>query len=263
MPVKIFSFKKGLITDVSDQWLNDDTHGWYNTVEAHDLDKDGNMDIIVGNHGLNTRFHATKEEPIQLLINDFDNNGTMDQVISMSFDGVYYPFVQLKELATQLPSVAQRYRSFNEYKNDATASLFNQELLKKGRTSKVVNLSSGIFFNRSNQLAYTQLPMRAQLAPIYTINCMDFNQDGAVDILLAGNFTQSKPEVGTYQGNYGVLMLGDNSGNFHFVPNQISGFNVTGDVRDIVTMKIGSKTIMITARNNNNLVLTEIRENYE
>ncbi|MDH3710876.1 MAG: VCBS repeat-containing protein, partial [Cyclobacteriaceae bacterium] len=231
MPIKVFQISSGVMSDVSEQWGLDNSHGWYHTVEAADLNQDGRVDLVVGNHGLNSRFHASAEEPISLQVNDFDNNGTFEQIISMYIGGKEYPFVQLKELASQLPSIAQRYSSFNDYKHEEMSVLFPPELLAKGHVSQVFNLASGIYYNEGKQFAFEKLPARAQLSPVYAIVVEDFTGDGIADLLLGGNFSQSKPEVGTYQASYGTLLKGISNGQFRFMPNLETGLRVEGDIR--------------------------------
>ncbi len=263
MPVKVFSFVNGSINDISTRWGLEDTQGWYHTVQSADLNGDGRIDLLLGNHGLNTRFHASPSEPVQLMVNDFDNNGTFEQVISMYIDGKPYPFVQLKELAGQLPAAAQRYSSFNDYKYDHTELLFPSEVVQKGSLSKAVNLASGVYFNSGNAFEFKPLPTRAQISPIYAFHVEDFNHDGTMDIFLGGNFSQSKPEVGSYRASYGALLEGDAQGSFQFVPSKKSGLKLSGDIRNFTTIDVGSKKIMVIARNNNDLLLTEINKNYE
>jgi len=257
MPVKIFKFSKGKIEDVSTAWGMKNTNGWYNTVVAEDLNNDGKMDLLVGNHGLNTRFHATPEEPIELLVNDFDNNGTFEQVISMYSDGKKYPFVQLKELATQIPSVSQRYTSFNDYKSDETDAVFSDEIREKGQVLKTYNLASGIYFNIGKKLIFENLPMRAQLSPVYAIKTGDFDHDGNIDIIIGGNFSESKPEVGTYHASFGALFEGKGNGQFEFVPNFRAGFRIEGNIRDVAEVQIGNKSVLVFTRNNREIYIIE------
>ena len=58
--------------------------GWWNTIEQSDLDNDGDMDLIVGNHGLNSRFKATPKSPIKLYANDFDGNSFLDPILAFT-----------------------------------------------------------------------------------------------------------------------------------------------------------------------------------
>jgi hypothetical protein len=128
MSVKIFKFARNKLIDVSSEWGMDNTEGWYNTVLTADFSNDGYPDLLVGNHGLNSRFRANREEPLEMLIGDFDNNGTYEQIISMYSDGIKYPVAQLRELTQQIPFFSQRFSSFNDYKNVKTDDLFSDNL---------------------------------------------------------------------------------------------------------------------------------------
>jgi hypothetical protein len=257
MPVRIFSISDGLLTEISDDWGLDKTNGWYNTVEADDLNNDGKIDLLVGNHGLNTRFKASSKEPINLLVNDFDNSGTYEQLVSMYYGGKQYPFVQLKELATQLPSISQRYTSFNDYKNDETVAIFPPEMQAQGNVLWAYNLASGSLINQGNKLKFEKLPIQAQLSPVYAIHTGDFNNDGNIDIVLGGNFNQSKPEVGSYNASFGTFFRGIGNGAFKFVPNSQAGFRIHGAVRDIEEVRIGDSNVLLFTRNNTKIYSIE------
>ncbi len=260
MPIKIFKVSQRGLTDVSEEWGMEKSNGWYNTVVAEDLNSDGKMDLLVGNHGLNTRFHASPDEPIELLVNDFDNNGSFEQIISMYSDGKKYPFVQLKELARQLPTISQRYSSFSDYKSDETDAVFSEEIQVNGQELHTYHLASGIFYNNGKKMIFEKLPMRTQLSHIYTIKTGDFNSDGNVDIILGGNFNESKPEVGTYNANFGVLLLGTGEGQLEFIPNSKAGFRIEGTIRNVEEIKIGNKKVLVFTRNNNEIYAIEYGE---
>jgi len=94
------------------------------------------------------------------------------------------------------------------------------------------------------------LPTEAQLSPVYGIAAEDFDKDGNTDILLGGNFYESKPEVGIYDASYGILLKGDGKGNFRALPAQQSGISIRGAVRDIIVVRVGKKKIILVAENN-------------
>ena len=57
------------------------SYGWWNSIEFNDLNNDGLLYLVIGNHGENSRFRATKSKPITMYINDFDDNNSLEQVI--------------------------------------------------------------------------------------------------------------------------------------------------------------------------------------
>ena len=260
MPVKVFKISEGQISDVSNKWGMQDTDGWYNSVKAEDLNNDGLVDLIVGNHGLNSRFHASFEEPIEMLVGDLDGDGGFDQLISMYHDGVKYPFAQLKDLATKSPSIGAKYSSFNDYKYDEFDVVIPKEISKAGQTIKAYNLETGVFINDGKKMTFQKLPPRAQLSPVYAIEFGDFNKDGINDIILGGNFAESKPEVGSYLAGFGDLFVGSGDGKFQFVPNSKAGIRIKGSVRDIEQLRIGKKNILIFTRNNDDIYTIQFNE---
>ena len=94
---------------------------------------------------------------------------------------------------------------------------------------------------RTEPLHAKALPTAAQLSPMYGIAAEDFDKDGNTDILMGGNFYQSKPETGIYDASYGVMLKGDGKGNFTQLPAQQSGINIRGAVRDIVVIESRKK----------------------
>ena len=63
MPVKVF-LNDGTKLVLQKNTLLEKTNGWWNTIKVNDFDKDGDLDFIAGNWGLNTRLQASKNEPI-------------------------------------------------------------------------------------------------------------------------------------------------------------------------------------------------------
>jgi hypothetical protein len=63
---------------------------------------------------------------------------------------------------------------------------------------------------------------------------MDFNGDGKTDLLLCGNNSHTKIRIGKFDANYGLLLAGDGKGNFNYIMQNESGFNIRGDVRSCI-----------------------------
>ncbi|MDQ6814460.1 MAG: hypothetical protein M3040_12030, partial [Bacteroidota bacterium] len=87
----------------------------------------------------------------------------------------------------------------------------------------------------------------------------DFDKDGNTDILMAGNFYQSKPEVGIYDASYGVFLRGDGKGNFKAEPIEKSNLYVKGAVRDLKMIKTPKTKLLLIAKNNDKIQLVQYK----
>ena len=91
--------------------------------------------------------------------------------------------------------------------------------------------------NQSGKFKVAALPVEAQYAPVFTILPMDFNGDGNTDLLLCGNNSNAKIRLGKFDANYGILLAGNGKGNFSYIKQSESGFNIWGDVRSCIQIK--------------------------
>lgn len=232
-----------------DNLLN--TTGWWNALHLADVDNDGDLDIVAGNHGLNSRFEASPEEPISLFVKDFDDNGTLDPILSKYMaDGKAYPYGLRHNLIDQIKSLKKVLPDYTSFKDMGVRDIFTPEQMQEVLEQKANTLASTIFINQGNlQFNAIELPTEAQVSPVYAIASGDFDRDGDLDLLLGGNLYKVKPEVGRYDASYGTFLKNDGKGNFS-AAKQREGFFVNGEVRDIKVFN----DFIIVARNNDALV---------
>lgn len=254
MPVMVLINDQGKLSNKTDEWGMKGSNGWWNRVKKTDLDLDGDMDFVIGNHGLNSRFRATKEKPVCLYVNDFDQNGTVEQILCTYNGDKSYPMVLRHDLIVQLPSLKKKYLKFENYKDQTITDVFTPEQLSKTLKLDAYELGSVMLINEGNKFAIRKLPLEAQLSPVYGIATGDFDHDNYPDILLGGNLYSVKPEAGRYDASYGVFLKGDGKGNFMPVSKQHSGMLVHGEVRDILSLKSASGRRVVIGRNNDSVV---------
>src|SRR5690606_20600159 len=108
MPVTIFVNQDGRLSKHTDQAGLADSHGWWNRIVPADLDGDGDTDFVLGNHGLNSRFKASTDKPVRMYVNDFDQNGTIEQIICRYEGDKSYPMVLRHDLVSQIPSLKKK-----------------------------------------------------------------------------------------------------------------------------------------------------------
>ena len=260
MAITVFEQNEGKLTKVENSGL-EKSNGFWNCLRPSDLDGDGDMDFIVGNHGLNTRFKASADEPVSMLINDFDRNGSAEQVISVYNDGTSYPLALRHDLVMQMPILKKRYLKYESYKNQTVEDIFSPEQREKAISLQVYNTQTSILVNEGNgKFSLKALPVEAQLSPAFGLYLKDMDKDGHEDILLAGNFHRAKPEVGMYDASYGLWLKGDGKLNFEPVSQKKSGFGITGEVREIIDFQLGDDTVLLVAMNDEPMRVFKLNE---
>ena len=250
MAPKVFVNEAGELS-LKEKAIPEGYAGWYNSIEASDLDGDGDLDFVIGNHGRNSRFRASQEEPIKLYINDFDQNGSPEQIFTRISGDRNLPYVLKHELQMQIPEIKKRYLKYEAYNDQTLEDIFTPEQLENAVNQEVQFLSSAVMLNDGKgNFEIKALPTKAQYAPVYVSMSRDFNSDGNIDILLAGNLHAAKPQVGKYDANYGILLLGDGQGNFSEIDKAEGGLNLIGEVRDLKIIGEGESQVLLVAMNN-------------
>lgn len=248
MPITVLINEDGKFTNVCDNQELESTYGWWNCIEAADLDLDGDMDFVLGNHGLNSRFKCNVEKPIMMYVNDFDANGKVEHIITSYNEDISYPMVQQNSLVKQIPDLKTRYPTYNSYKGQRISDIFSEEVLNSSVILKSNNMSSSILWNDGDlHFELKSLPHEVQFSPVYGILVDDFDGDEKPDIVTGGNFYKSKPESGIYDASYGCFLKGDGMGNFKYVSNKYSGFLSKGEIRDFEIIK--DRNILVVVKN--------------
>ncbi|HEX8021801.1 VCBS repeat-containing protein [Mucilaginibacter sp.] len=234
MGIRIFKNNKGKFTE--DKQLAN-YKGWWSSLEIADVDGDGTLDIIGGNIGLNSKFRASFDQPMEIHIKDFDNNGTKECVTSMyKSDGVNYVFHMKPDLVGQMPILKKRFLRYIDYAGKPFNEVFTADMLDGAETHQMNFLASAVFLNKNGKFVCKPLPVDAQLSMVNTILCADLDNTGVKKIVLGGNFYGFKPEVGRLDANRGLIYQYTKNG-FTYFPAAKTGLNLNGQVRSSAVIK--------------------------
>ncbi len=231
----------------------DSLFGWWNTVEAVDLDSDGDLDLVLGNQGENVHYRATKDRPMKMWINDFDYNGTIEQVITQFDNGNDYPIHQKKELTNQLVSLKKQNLKASDYASRTIQELFSKEIIDNSIVKYGNTTQSVIAINNGNgQFDIKALPYQVQLSCVCDISCTDINNDGHLDLVMAGNNFEFKPQFSRLDANFGNVLLGNGNLEFIWQHYNTSGFFIRDEVKFLKQLKDkDGKRYLVVAINDN------------
>ena len=240
----------------------DDLFGMWNVVEAADLDNDGDIDFILGNQGSNTIHKTSSENPVKMWVNDFDNNGTIEQIMTNHKNGKDYPIHMKKELTAQLVSLKKQNLKASEYAKKSIDELFSASIFKNSIMKQSTISESIIAVNEGDwNFSVKKLPSRVQLSCVCGIVCTDVNNDGNLDIIMAGNNFEFKPQYSRLDASHGSVLLGDGSLDFKWQNYNTSGFVIKNEVKHLKTISDKSgKTYLLAAINNEKPKLFLINE---
>lgn len=251
MTIELFLNENGNLINATDSAGLSRTNGWWNVLETGDFDNDGDIDFVAGNHGLNSSFKASPYRPATLYVNDFDLNGSIEHIICIYNGDTSYPMVLKHDLIKQIPTLASKYPTYDQFKNQRIEDIFQADILDKSIKKEVYHLESAFFINDGKgSFEMTSLPTEVQFAPIYGFYVEDFNQDGLLDIIAGGNLSRVKPEVGNYMSGYGVVLMGNDDNYFRTIKAMESGFSVIGEIRDIKSIRYKNKKFILVAKSN-------------
>jgi len=234
--------------------------GWWNTIYTTDLDGDGDNDLILGNHGNNIHYRPSSENIMKLWVNDFDNNGTYEQIITQTIDGKDMPLHQKRELTTQMVSLKKKSLKASEYAKKSIQELFSESVLNKTDVKTVTTSESIIALNNGNgNFTIKSLPPRTQLSCVCGITCSDVNRDGNLDIIMGGNNFEFRPQFSRLDADYGSVLLSDGKGDYEWQSYDESGFFIREEIKHIQQFKDKTgNTYVFVAINNEKPKVFEI-----
>jgi enediyne biosynthesis protein E4 len=235
--------------------------GWWSCVTAEDIDGDGDEDLVVGNAGMNNKFRPTKEKPLDIYANDFDDNGTLDVVLAHTKNEHLLP-VRGKECSTgQMPFLAEKFPTYLSFATSDLYQIYSKEKLDAALHYRATEFRSGILLNDGlGNFTFEPFVNEAQVSFINEFIVRDITKDGRKDILAVGNRFGTEVETTRYDAGCGIWLIQREDGSFEYVDHKFSGFFVPGDAKSMAEIRLGKDGRMgvLVGNNQARLQLFEI-----
>ena len=258
-PIKFYENKDGHFELATINSLKD-TEGIWFSVEAIDIDQDGDDDYLFGNLGLNSKFKASIKKPLHLFCDDFDDNGTYDIVLSKDYHGDLVPMRGKQCSSEQMPFIADKFENFISFAEANLEDILGEENLDNALHYQVKDLSSICLINNGNgEFEKIQLPREAQFSPIMDFTIADIDQDESPEIIAIGNLYPTEVETIRYDASIGTV-LKYNDGEFEVLHNSKTGIRIHGDSKDSKIIEVNNNKVLLVTNNDGPLTLFQINK---
>ncbi len=249
MAPRIFSFSNDHFEEIKTNISS--MYGWWQCVTVADVNKDGKPDLLLGNMGENFYLSPSDERPVKLWMNDYDNNGDLDKIMTYTVDGKDLPVFLKRDIQDQLPSLKKENLKHSDYANKSIEELFSKESVASSVVKQFTYGSSCVAINEGGgKFTVRKLPVMTQLSCINTILPIDVNGDGITDLVTGGNQFGFLPQFEKLDASFGDVLLNDGKGNFTWQDSKRSGLDLRGELRDIAVIRNIGGTYLLFLQNN-------------
>ena len=247
MSPKFLENNNGKFVDVTRKFLSEPLNGLWQKIQPFDIDGDGDTDYLLGNWGLNTKFRASKENPLLMYYGDFDENGLTETLLAQEKNGQYYLHYGLDELTSQLTFLKKKFPAYKDFAGKTVSEVLGKDLLGKAKKLEVHQLASGYLENNSGKFQFKFFPEALQVAPVKAFLKYDYNANGEDEVLIGGNYFGVTPYHGQFGSMGGTILKKGGK----LLNSKEIGLNFTQKaVKDLSIIIIQDKSYLLVTYNN-------------
>jgi hypothetical protein len=246
----------------SDKIEFENSTGWWNCISKGDINADGREDFVLGNLGLNIRYHGSPEEPFKVYAKDFDENGHFDIVLSSMKGEENFPVRGRQCSSEQLPEITEKFPTYDLFAKATVEDIYSPEELNSAIHYEANNFHTSVLMNNgASEWKLIKMPNEAQISACEDAIIEDVNGDGKADIILAGNMLETEVETPRCDASSGILLLQKENG---FEASLSStDFGMSGNVRQLRKIRIGTEMYFLVARSNDKLSILKMERDIQ
>lgn len=251
MPITIFSREGDQFTDRTAAAGLEGTNGWWNAIDTVRTGGGGPVDFVAGNLGLNAVLEASPNEPVRVYVNDFDDDGSTEPILTRYRNGRSTPIAGRARLAEQLNFIDQKFPTHESLGASRIEKIVPDGTLQSATVREATTFATSyVETDGDGTFDVRPLPTRAQLSPMYDAWSRDVTENGHTDLVLGGNFHGVVPAQGRYDASFGTVLRGDGTGRWTARPPTKTNLYLEGQVRALRSLRTADgKHLLVVARN--------------
>ncbi|WP_299552447.1 VCBS repeat-containing protein [Seonamhaeicola sp.] len=259
MPIRFFENRGNIFNEVTDKLGFSDYTGWWYSLQKADVDGDGDTDYLAGNLGLNYKYKAKKDKPFEVYANDFDENGSMDIVLSYQKNGKLLPLRGRECSSQQVPAIARRFETFELFADASLADIYGQAMLDRSLHYKATTFGNSWIENQGpGKFKLHKLPNDMQFTSVNGFQKINTGNESYM--LAAGNLYNAEVETPRNDAGIGSVIKFNERGELNLLSANTTGLFIKGEIRNIRTIQLGKNGQLgvLFARNDDTIKLLEV-----
>jgi hypothetical protein len=260
MPIRFFRNDGSRLSDVTASTRLPSTRGWWSSIAAGDFDRDGRVDLVAGNLGLNYTYTTSKDSLFGVYAGELSGGLATEVVLTQRIGSKEVPLAGMVPLGRELYQLALRFPTYAAFSTASMEQLFGQQALSRALHYQVDDFASVVLRNDGGgTFSAAPLPSLAQIAPIRSIVVHDVDADGNLDLVVAGNLYDSEPNTPRADAGNGLWLRGDGRGRFTPVSPRESGFLAPRNASGLALLDVPDGTALVVANTGDSLQTFAIR----
>ena len=256
--IEVFENKHTYFENTSNALGLQNTEGWWNSIVGADLDKDGDIDYVIGNAGINMKYVPENDKPIKIYYGMFDKDDQPDFMLSYYYKDKEFPVHLLNDLGRKYKVFKKKFKSFNKFGSTPVQKLFNKTKMATLSIKEAHTFKSMILWNENNKFQKQELPFEAQVSNLNGILIDDFDNDTNLDILIQGNLFDWLPQFEKQDGLMGLMLKGDGKKGFVSENYLNTGFEAKNENRSLALLHSSKNDYILNGVNDQSMEVFKI-----